>query len=110
MILLYPFLFPSHKITRKKKTHTHVRNDDTKMLIRKLVDYHTFPYPCKEVECLDCSMAVRRQDCSRSNSKADSDPYAAVRLDRQVLFADRRPTVAAAVAVVTAVVVVVAVR
>lgn len=75
------------------------------MLIRKLVDYHTFPYPCKEVECLDCSMAVRRQDCNRSNSKADSGPYAAVRLDRQVLFADHRLMVAAAVVVVPAAVV-----
>lgn len=82
------------------------------MLIRKLVDYHTFPYPCKEVECLDCSMAVRRQDCIPLNSKADSGPYVAGRLDRQVLFADHRPTVAAVVVVVveTAVVVVVAVR
>lgn len=59
-------------------------------------------------------MAVRRQDCNRSNSKADSGPYAAVRLDRQVLFAVHRPTVAAvvvvAVVVTAAVVVVVAVR
>lgn len=74
------------------------------MLIRKLVDYHTFPYPCKEVECPDCSMAVRRQDCNRSNSKADSGPCAGVRLDRQVLF-DHRPVEAAVVVVVTAAVV-----
>ena len=50
-------------------------------------DYHTFPYPSKEVECHDCSI-VPLQDYI-PNNMADNDPCAVDHLVRQVLVGFR---------------------
>lgn len=57
------------------------------------MNYHTFPYPCKEVVCFDCSIGLLR-DCNLNN-RVDNALCAVVHSVRQVQFVCRSVVAAA---------------